>query len=123
MPVAEVEAGASELAPPALRMTRLRPVEAHRLPPPAWHPKGAPLLKVVSSAWPTTMSPTDSRIGLRASRLSRAVSLVRVNTPSEPPLKVQVPWISGGISEAPLTDTLGLFGKLELPSLIGRSWS
>src|SRR5262245_13981818 len=42
-------AGAREPAPPACSVMRFRPVVAQMLPPPDWHPKRAPLLKVLSS--------------------------------------------------------------------------
>src|SRR5262245_35823102 len=107
---AEVVDGASEFEPPAESWTCLRPVEAQMLPPPAWQPKGAPLLKALSSACPMTMSPTDSSSGARASTSPSELSLVSVNTPSEPPSIVQVPGASGGIRLEPSTPTFGLFG-------------
>src|SRR5262249_52170216 len=114
--------GASEFGPPAESTALFRPVEAPMLPPPAWQPKGDELLKVLSSECPIAMSVTDCRIGERARRLFSELSSVSENTPCEPPLKVHVPGASGGIRLFPSTDTFGLFGKFELPSLIGWSW-
>src|SRR5262245_58708481 len=119
---AEAAAGASVFEPPAARRTFFRPVYAHRLPPPDWHPPDVELLKVLSSAWPIAMSPIDS-MSERARRSESELSLVSVKEPSEPPLIVQVPGESGGISEAPFTATFGLFGKLLPPSCIGLSGS
>ena len=65
------------------------------------------------------MSPTDSISGEVRTRSLRALSWASVKTPDEPPLNVQVPWISGGISAVPWLATLGSLGKFELPSMAG----
>jgi hypothetical protein len=83
----ETVSGARVDAPPAAIASTLRPVAAHRLPPPDWHPKGE-----------------------RRSRVSSALSRASVSGPLEPPLKGQDPAESGGIIACPWVLTFGLLG-------------
>src|SRR5262245_25403845 len=115
----EVVEGARAFGPPAASWASFSPVDAQMFPPPAWHPKGVALLKVLSSACPMTMSPTERSSGERARRSLSELSLASVNGPSDPPLIVHVPGVRGGMSTEPRILTFGLFGKLVLPCRIG----
>src|SRR5438552_11202329 len=105
-------AGAIVWGPACTGRMLFLPLEAHRLPPPDWQPKGVgPSLNARSSGCPSIMSPTVVRTGARMSRSPSELSRVSVNTPDEPPSIVHVPGVSDGRRLEPCSFTFGLLGK------------
>ena len=123
-PVEALLPGTNVPDPLPASVTTLSPVWAQMLPPPAWHPNGWALLKLLSRGCPSAMSPTDSISGNVATMSLSELSRASVKTPADPPLTVQDPGVRGGTRAVPCRATLGLFGKLEFPSTIGfcGSW-